>query len=522
MACADTVCGTGGWNGPLPGDPDNHSIISAQGIAGGIEVSWTYPNLNSHAVSYFILYRGTSANFALATQRAMVSGNSYFDRMADGDYQEYYYWIEIVSINGTHGSLIGPASAHPLGLIDQIMIGLTGKIDAGILATALRTEIDRISIISGNLEGETAERIAAGQVFSDAMAAVQTDTEEVKTFIQNEIVSRTTADEAIVSSVNALAIGVNNNAASLLEQQTVSVAADAALASDISLLYGRVGEADAAVLSETTARAAADAVLAADITTAQTTLNGNIASAQTTLQTNINTVDGKVTAIGARYTAVVDVNGLIGGFGVYNDGFTVEAGFNVDTFWVGRTVNKVKPFIISGSTVYISSAMIASASIDGAKITDAAITNAKIADASISSAKIIDASITNAKIADASITNAKIGFAAITSAKIGDLEVDRVKIANGAITVGTAVTGGTNITGWLTLAQACTVSVIFMGFNATDGQPVNCTLTISGGLPSLTRYGSGCEIVNLPAGTHSFNLVGTNGTLSLNILGFYK
>lgn len=424
MACVSTVCGTGGWTGPLPGDPGNDSLISAVGVIGGIEVSWTYPNLNPHAVSYGILYRGLSANFAGAVQKALVGGSTYFDRIPDEEYREYFYWLRIVSINGTTGELIGPAAAHPLGLIENIIQGLTGQIDAGVLATALRTKIDRISIISGELEGETAERIAAHAAFSAALNAVQSDADQALTFISNEVTARTSADTAIVTSVNSLAAGVGDNAAAIIAQQTVSAAADAALANDISLLYSRVAAADAAVVTETTARTAADAALANQITTAQTTLNGQIASAQTTLQTEINTTNGRVTNIGARWTAVVDVNGMVGGFGVYNNGAFVEAGFDVDRFWIGRTVNKKKPFIIDGTTVYIDSACIANAAIDNAKIANAAITYAKIADAQIGWAKIANAGIQSAHIADAQITNAKIS----------NLAVDTLKIANAAVT----------------------------------------------------------------------------------------
>jgi hypothetical protein len=103
----------------------------------------------------------------------------------------------------------------------------------------------------------------------------------------------------------------------------------------------------------------ANSAISAAITTSQTTLNGNIASAQSTLQTNINTVDGKVTAIGARYTAVVSANGLVGGFGVYNNGSVIQAGFDVNEFWVGSSqANKRKPFIISDGVTYIDDAAI--------------------------------------------------------------------------------------------------------------------------------------------------------------------
>jgi hypothetical protein len=151
----------------------------------------------------------------------------------------------------------------------------------------------------------------------------------------------------------------------------------------------RIASTAAALTTEQTARANADSALAAQITTAQTTLNGNIASVQTSLQTNINTVDGKVTQIGALYTAKVSVNGLIGGFGVYNDGSTIQAGFDVDEFWVGNTqANKRKPFIISEGQVFIDQVFIANGAITSAQIADAAITSANIGDLQVNTAKI--------------------------------------------------------------------------------------------------------------------------------------
>lgn len=67
---------------------------------------------------------------------------------------------------------------------------------------------------------------------------------------------------------------------------------------------------------------------------------------------------------GAQWTAQVQSNGLIGGFGIYNDGVEVDAGFDVGRFWIGRTnSNKRKPFIIDGIETYIDTAMIRNGSI---------------------------------------------------------------------------------------------------------------------------------------------------------------
>jgi len=63
-------------------------------------------------------------------------------------------------------------------------------------------------------------------------------------------------------------------------------------------------------------------------------------------------------ALNAFYTAKVSSNGLIGGFGIYNNGLTVDAGFEVDKFWIGRTEGKVKPFVVMNGSVYMDDAMI--------------------------------------------------------------------------------------------------------------------------------------------------------------------
>lgn len=96
----------------------------------------------------------------------------------------------------------------------------------------------------------------------------------------------------------------------------------------------------------------------------QSSLDSDIASVQQSLNTNINRVDGELVSIGALYTAQVQVNGLIGGFGIYNDGTQVDAGFDVDRFFLGRTnANKRRPFIMDNDVVYMNNAMIRNGSI---------------------------------------------------------------------------------------------------------------------------------------------------------------
>lgn len=375
------VCGTGGWTGPLPGDPSSDTIsLSATPTFGGISVSWSYPTVNSHAVAHTLLYRGVTPNFAASIERGVVAGNTFFDRV--GASALYYYWIRVVSINGTLGDLIGPASATSRALSTDIIELLSGQISAGVLATALRTDIDKITLNYAELLAEIAERISGDAALSAALADVQNGVTDSMAFIQNEITTRTNGQNALASQINTIAALNASNIAAITTEQTARVTADAALASSITTVQAATADAAAAVIAETTARTTADSALASSITTAQSTLNGSISSVQVTLQTNINTVSGvadtaknKADALGALYSVQVSADGLVGGFGVYNDGTSIEAGFEVDTFWIGRSASdKVLPFIVSGGVVYINKARIKDADIDTLKIAGNAVT----------------------------------------------------------------------------------------------------------------------------------------------------
>ena len=446
MACTDGscitstefVCGTGGWTGPKPGDPENIPSIRARGIVGAIEVSWFYPTINSHSVGHFRVYRGINAEFALAVERGIISANIFVDQIPENETREYFYWVRMVTVNGTVMDPVGPASATPHKLSEDLLEHLTAEIDESKLAQSLRERIGLIDGIRRDIAQETLDRINANSTFANALVHVQTAADQVATYVQNEVIQRQDADSALVESVSALAAGLSENEALIVAEQIARTTADEAFASDISILYTNVDENKAAILqeqqarsdeksavasqlnalvtqmgdssaaieaekqarvsadnaliadvtnwaaktniaaaglaNEITARTNADTSLAQQIQTAQTQLGSNLASVQTTMQTQINATNGKVNNIGALWTAKVDVNGLVGGFGVYNSGQFVEAGFDVDRFWVGRTTDKVKPFIVDSGVVYIDKARIRNADIDTLKIAGKAIT----------------------------------------------------------------------------------------------------------------------------------------------------
>ena len=316
------VCGTGGWSGPLPGDPDNSILLSAVPAFGGIDVSWTYPVINPFAVAHVLLHRGISANFNSSRLLQIVSGNFFYDKLDAGS--TYFYWIQIVSVNGTLGDIIGPASATARPLIADLIEQLTGQIDAGLLAQSLKGTIDNISLVSSSLAAEIFDRQTGETSFAQALEDVQAGVAQANTFIATEIDSR--------------------------------ISANSAIAEQISLVSATLGGSIAAVSTQLTAQATATEANAAQITQVATSLGNNINAVSTSMTVDVDSVRGTVNSM---YTAKVTANGLVGGFGLANNGDSVEAGFDVDTFWVGRTGNdKRKPFIIKDDEVFINQAVI--------------------------------------------------------------------------------------------------------------------------------------------------------------------
>ena len=110
------------------------------------------------------------------------------------------------------------------------------------------------------------------------------------------------------------------------------------------------------------------------------TLNDEIASVTTTVGTAVGDIDGLKDYVGSKYSIVLKAGKkldgsndgiLVGGFGLYNSGETVQAGFDVDEFWIGRTDGAgIKPFIIEDNTVYINEAVIKSLTFDKLRTSD--------------------------------------------------------------------------------------------------------------------------------------------------------
>lgn len=501
MSCTTNVCGAGLFGGDgdgggpvTPGDPDNNITVSARQVAGGILVTWTYPTINPHAVAHTLVYRSTTNEFTGAVQAGIASGSSYNDQLSPTTDTEYFYWIRLVAVSGTIGARIGPASAIARPRGDDTLEDLTARIDEGVLATALRSEIDKISLNYAAIIQEVDNRLASNKALADALSIINARTDEVETFVVDEVTQRKNGDDALVTKFNLLAAANANNSALIVEERNARVTADSAFSQIQTTLNSQVNhpvtglpatratlindyytksgtnEAIAAanltlnsvVFNPSTGLAATRSLLINDYYTKSGT-NSAISSATLGLvsQTGLNNALGAYTSTAAlqnayytkadtnsaiasatlnlatktqlaNYTTTADLqinyytktaansaisqaittiqvtgpqggtvalqqamtaqyglnnqysalytmklsnNGLIGGFGLYNDGITVEAGFDVDRFWLGRTnYDKVKPFVMDNGVVYINEARIKNAYIDTLMIAGGAIT----------------------------------------------------------------------------------------------------------------------------------------------------
>jgi hypothetical protein len=315
-------------------------------VFGGILVSWTAPLVNGHAVAYTEVYRSVLNNSNTAVLVDRAGGGSYMDRVEVTADTEYFYWIETVSIHGTRNARLGPASAVAKPRAKQTLDTLEGLIDAGILSQELRADIGGITTNRNDLLKEIQDRYGAESELALALAELQTNVDGVLTYVGEESFQRQTAVSA--------------------------------MAGQITLTAAAVAQAKAAVLEESLARAAQNSAMASKITAVEVELNGNVATGEVGLKAEIDAVTGQVSSM---YTAKVKVNGLIGGFGIANDGNEVEAGFDVDRFWIGRdkdgdpnTADGVYPFVVHGNKVYIREAVIREASIDTLMLQGEAVT----------------------------------------------------------------------------------------------------------------------------------------------------
>lgn len=349
------VCGVGDGNFPQPGDPSTSLIIQAVPIFGGIYVTWDFPALNPHAVAHFVLYRGTTADPNLAVQHHISNAGSYFDPEEQLNVGvTYYYWVSVVSVNGTVGPLEGPASATVEPTVTAIIQSIQGKVAASALAQDLATEIARIGTLDLNLSQESQDRLTNDNLLGDSINDVVLGLAAVDTLVTDEINTRVSQNSALVTSVDAIAVKSNDNSAWIAQHSSTYADDQSAQASTFGSIRAAIGvfaptyiqptaptgtiaddaiwidddnndaayywdgaawqpvtqshyaRITAALFSEQTARADADGALTVQINAAQSTADNNTAAINAEQTTRANADSALATDITTLNASVYD------------------------------------------------------------------------------------------------------------------------------------------------------------------------------------------------------------------------
>ena len=234
---AANYCGTGLDEYVNPGDPTlGSSILSARSVWPGIEVSWTYPNVNPEGVAHTLLYRNTTSTFSSAIQIAIVEGGYYFDQFPVVYEVRYYYWIKMVSVNGTVGPAIGPASAIKNNAVDYVIDQLTGKLNNSHLNNELNASINQITDNTSGLSDLEQQQLFGDAVLSAMWADLRTalDANENAIFeVRTESVEQ---DEVLLQTINGMTANIDGNLAEYGELIQVLVTNDAAHSAKIDTL----------------------------------------------------------------------------------------------------------------------------------------------------------------------------------------------------------------------------------------------------------------------------------------------
>ena len=363
-------------------DPDlNSPILSAQSGLGGIAVSWTYPAINPQAVAHTAVYRNKSAAFESAALVATVGGNYYFDRIDVSIGTEYFYWIQVFSVTGTEGDILGPVSATLQPSAAQLIEILQGKIDNSALNQDLKTEIDTIGDFSSGLSAEEQQRLFGDDVLDQLMAQTRVDLNGVDALIKNEVSQRISSDANILTQINAIGTKTEENEALVTDLSfTVTTETDA-LASEITTASATAADNLATAQEELIAYADSESAAAKSISTLEITVGENTAAVQET-----SSVLYGAEGLTAQHMVKTDVNGFISGYGLYNDGNTSAFIVNADLFAIGPGAAAIEagdvtaedtknPFIIGEVNGETQIALNARTLIPDAQITNAMIEN---------------------------------------------------------------------------------------------------------------------------------------------------
>lgn len=257
------------------------------------------------------------------------------------------------------------------GLDDDYSAGLTLERQARIAGDeALASDITALTAVANqnaaDIISESQARATAVEAVASDVTALYATADTLEGEILDEARVRATEDELLAGAQRVISAAGEIQAASIYTLSQIRISENEVLVQEISGLEGRLGDAEGAIQNESTIRLQGDQALAQQISTLQVQVDEDFAGVQQELRADIDAVTGK---INAAWTARVEANGLVGGFGLGTDGETVDAIFDVDRFAVGRSTEAARyPFIVQDGAVYMDTALIRDTSIQEGKI----------------------------------------------------------------------------------------------------------------------------------------------------------
>lgn len=460
--------------GSRPGPLTN---LQANGAFENVILDWEGTNQRNYAFTE--IHRATVDDLG----QAVLKGTSIAPVFADSDVdsgQTYYYWVRAISTTDNAGPFNATAGTKATVAVNPQFLAneLTNQITETQLFSDLNSRINLIDgpasltgSVNARVNTEKIERQSADSALASDITTVESSVSDNASAIQNEQTTRANEDNALASDITTVQSVAESKNVTFRQSTTPTAEAVGDLwvdTSDDNKLHRwngtswvtaddqRIATNSAAIQSEATTRADEDSALASDITTVQGNVGSNSAAIQERVRIN---VDGSTATAqyDVRLETTVDGQLVMGGFGLASDGSTVQAGFNVDRFWIGQPSvdytqeNKVFPFIVDSGRVVIDEAFIRDGTITNAKINTLAADKLFAASGTIADATIGTGDIGRAMIDTAAIGTAEIDNAAITNAKINTAAVDTLEIKGDAVTVPTSAitfSGVTLTTSW--------------------------------------------------------------------------
>ena len=328
----------------------------------------------------------------------------------------YFYWITWVSTSGIEGPPNSPAGTAVEAMLDieYLLKLITSQTNQSELAKALAKAIDldglNKTIAMLDAAAQSARLLTSAERFlrddenvqirrqiTDMRVQTGSDIKAAITQLQEVI---TSDQQAIAHQIDLMEASIGENSVDIVTERTARInlqeAATQALtgmssrletaesvlvqysetfsnalqtqARNMESLVSRMDTTAAQYLSDQQTIATEFEATARAITSLQTNLNDQSAAIEQTLSTHSSALEG----LSAQYTLRLDVNGLISGFGAYNNGTVADFAILANRFWVATPgangPNYVNPFTIDGEKVYINTLLVREASIQQAQI----------------------------------------------------------------------------------------------------------------------------------------------------------